>query len=78
MSLFTRFLRDRSYIDALIPVRAFDGLSIDPDPELASRNAAKAKQLIHELGAKYCCYVDKRDPAGENELMLSSHSHTEF
>lgn len=72
MRRLENFLYDRW--DAIL----IDGTGLQPDPELAARNLQRAREVIKQMGSKWCCYVEKRDPAGENELMLSSHSHTEF
>jgi hypothetical protein len=58
MSRFDSFLFDR--MDA--PV--IDGQGLTPDPELVQRNLERAKEIIRQMGPKWCCWIDKDSDAG--------------
>ena len=64
MSRLDSFMFDR--MDA--PV--IDGTGIQPDPELMQRNLDRAKELIKQLGRRYCCWNPNppRDLEAEEEL----------
>ena len=53
MKAMNRFLFDRQ--DATL----LDGTGLQPDPELAARNLARAKQVIARLGPKWCCFNER-------------------
>lgn len=67
---FNAFLFDR--IDAPL----LDGTGLQPDPELAARNLARARELIKQMGPKWICYSAQANRDGEEELMMSAQSHT--
>jgi len=69
MKAMNRFLFDRQ--DATL----LDGTGLQPDPELAARNLARAKQVIARLGSKWCCFNERA--AQDQDDMRAAHSHTE-
>ena len=64
MSRLDSFMFDR--MDA--PV--IDGVGIEVDPELMQRNLGRAKEVIAQMGKKWCCWNPSppRDFEAEEEL----------
>jgi hypothetical protein len=65
---------NRFLFDSNVPVM-IDGTGLQPDPDLATRNLERAKQVIARMGAKWCCWNPR---AAENDMQTyAAHSHTE-
>jgi hypothetical protein len=50
--------------------RLIDVSGIEPDPELVQRNLERAKEVIAQMGKKWCCWNPNppRDLEAEEEL----------
>jgi hypothetical protein len=51
---------NRFLFDNNVPVM-IDGTGLQPDPDLATRNLERAKQVIHKMGKKWCCWNPRND-----------------
>jgi hypothetical protein len=52
MSALHRFLYEKA------DSHVIDGLGLQPDPELAARNLARAKEVIAKMGNRWCLHPD--------------------
>lgn len=63
-----RFLYDAA--DACL----IDGYGLHPDPELAARNLARARQTIARMGSRWCLFNEQAAQDQDDERAAQSHT----